>query len=265
MKELRVQIARAATGDQEAVHATRIAIRRWFSTVKAFEDYFNDAPESQLHRVLKNVMDASSSVRDCDVAAELLARLEAGPEILSKVARRRAKRARRLSKVLQEAAAGEFASSGNPGAAAKPGANPGGEPLVHHAQEVLKSAFKDFLKRGEREVHERDSRRLHKFRIQAKELRYTLELFSSAGTGFDEWREPVRKLQSLLGDAHDCDAIREMVAKWPESKAVNARLKRRREAKLRQFRSLWRERFSRASLPAPKPPMRQSLQHRQTA
>jgi CHAD domain-containing protein len=263
LEELRGQIARAAaTGEEEAVHRTRVAARRWFAAVEAFDGCFDAAAESELRRTLKKIMRASSGVRDCDVAEKLLVRLQADPGMLSKLAARRAKRSRRLAEVLQEAVAvGEAATGGGALASQLRGVSKlrsgsGTEPLPHTARRVLTSAFKDYLKRGERAARERNARRLHKFRIHAKALRYMLELFAGTDTGFDIWIEPVRQVQSLLGDAHDCEALRDMIADWPGRKAVSARLKRRRDAKQRQFRRLWQERFARATLPRPTPPKR---------
>jgi len=260
LEELRVQIARAAaTAEEEAVHRTRVATRRWFAAAEAFDGYFDAAAERELRRTLKKIMRASSGVRDCDVAEKLLVRLQADPGMLSKLAARRAKRSQRLAEVLQAAVAeGQPASGGDAltqqlCGVSKLRSGAGTEPLPPTARRVLTSAFKDFLKRGERAARERDARRLHKFRIHAKELRYMLELFSGTGSGFDIWIEPVRQVQSLLGDAHDCEALREMIAEWPGRKAVSARLKRRRDAKQRQFRRLWQERFARATLPRPAP------------
>jgi CHAD domain-containing protein len=265
LEELRVQIARAAaTGEEEAVHRTRVATRRWFAAAAAFDGYFDAVAEHAFRRTLKKIMQASSGVRDCDVAEKLLVRLQAEPGMLSKLAARRAKRSKRLAEVLQAAVTGGGAApkgdAGSGGDALtgqlcgvsklRPGA--GAEPLPHTARSVLSAAFKDFLKRGERASEDRDARRLHKFRIHAKELRYTLELFSGTGTGFDVWIEPVRQVQSLLGDAHDCEAVRDMIDGSPGWKAVSARLKRRRDAKQRQFRRLWQERFARASIPHPR-------------
>ena len=51
-----------------------------------------------------------------------------------------------------------------------------------------------------------DSRRHHAMRIAAKRLRYTLEIARPVYAGqLDDAFEATRKLQSLLGDVHDCD------------------------------------------------------------
>jgi len=54
---------------------------------------------------------------------------------------------------------------------------------------------------------------LHDMRIAAKRLRYVLELFApSFGPYAAEAAKKVKKLQDLLGEIHDCDATRPLVA-----------------------------------------------------
>jgi CHAD domain-containing protein len=252
--DLRAHMARAiATGEEESVHETRLAIRRWFAAAAALEDCFDLHEENKVHRTLKKIMETSSSVRDCDVAGKLLQKLQADADMVEQLSRRRMKLARRLTEVLHQASAdGIHTRLGRlvrirPRAAAKP--------VEDVARRVLEKTFQDFRKRGALVARPGTAvKKLHRFRIDAKELRYMLELFAGSGAGFDVWIEPVRQVQSLLGDAHDCEAVREMIAAWPGRRAVNGRLKKRRDEKLRQFRRLWQERFARPSPLPPAPP-----------
>ena len=51
-----------------------------------------------------------------------------------------------------------------------------------------------------------DRERHHSMRIAAKRLRYTLEILRPMCPGrLDESVETIKKLQTLLGDIHDCD------------------------------------------------------------
>jgi CHAD domain-containing protein len=272
--DLRTHMARAiATGEEEAVHQTRLAIRRWFAAEAALRDFFDVHEEAKVHRTLKKIMRATSSVRDCDVTGKLLQKLEADADLLKRLSQRRAKLARRLTKVLREAAVGGIQT--HLGRAVKIRAGAGSKPVTETARGVLGEAIEKLRERGAAVVRPGTAAKtLHHFRIRAKKLRYTLELFSGelfsgelfsgAGEGyalqaqngqasvcFEAWIEPVRQVQSLLGDVHGCEAAREMIADWPGRREVNARLKKRREEKLRQFRRLWSERFATASLPPP--------------
>ncbi len=275
--DVRAHMARAiATGEEESVHETRLAIRRWFAAEAALKDFFDVHEEAKMHRTLKKIMRATSSVRDCDVTGKLLQKLEADADLLKRLAERRAKLARRLTKLLREAAADGIQA--HLGRAVKIRAGAGIKPVTETARHVLADALEKLRKRGAAVVRPGTAAKaLHHFRIRAKKLRYTLELFSGelfsgesfsedgegyafpaqngrAPARFEAWIEPVRQVQSLLGDVHDCEAVREMIADWPGRREVNARLKKRRDEKLRQFRRLWSERFATASPPSPAPP-----------
>jgi CHAD domain-containing protein len=54
--------------------------------------------------------------------------------------------------------------------------------------------------------HPEDASRHHAMRIAAKRLRYTMEIAKPVYAGhLEKYIEPMRKVQSLLGDIHDCD------------------------------------------------------------
>ena len=79
-----------------------------------------------------------------------------------------------------------------------------------HAREVARSAIRrrlselltydSFVKQEDRVAE------LHQMRIRAKRLRYTMEMFDALYDGkLDRFIKLVKKLQTLLGDIHDCD------------------------------------------------------------
>jgi CHAD domain-containing protein len=252
--ELRTHLAQAvSTGKAESIHQTRLAIRRWFAAAAALNDCFDLQEENKVHRALKKIMQASNGVRDCDVAEKLLQKLQADPGMVEQLSHRRVKLALRLTEVLRQASADGIHTRLGRLVRIRP--DTGTKPVGDVARRVLEKTLQDFRKRGSVVARPGTAvKKLHRFRIFAKELRYMLELFSSSGAGFDAWIEPVRQVQSLLGDAHDCEAVREMIADWPGRRAVNEPLKKRRDEKLRQFRRLWAEHFARASPLSPAPP-----------
>jgi CHAD domain-containing protein len=77
----------------------------------------------------------------------------------------------------------------------------------------------------------------HSMRIAAKRLRYVLEIFAPC---LCEEAESVssaaKRLQSVLGDLHDCDL---MLAKVEQLGSVEAVLRRRRERLFHDFVELW--------------------------
>lgn len=85
----------------------------------------------------------------------------------------------------------------------------------------------------------------HDMRIAAKRLRYALELFAPClGERAEVARQAAKRLQSVLGDLHDCDL---MLAKVEGIGSVEAMLGERRERLFREFVELWQAEASRGS------------------
>jgi CHAD domain-containing protein len=77
----------------------------------------------------------------------------------------------------------------------------------------------------------------HDMRIAAKRLRYVLEIFSSClGEEAEEARRAAKRLQSVLGDLHDCDL---MLPKVEQIESVARQLRERRERLFQEFVELW--------------------------
>ncbi len=77
----------------------------------------------------------------------------------------------------------------------------------------------------------------HDARIAAKRLRYALEIVGPCiGERANEARRAARRLQSVLGDLHDCDL---MLAEAEAVPSLAAALRARRERLQRQFVELW--------------------------
>ncbi len=76
-------------------------------------------------------------------------------------------------------------------------------------------------------------------RIAAKRLRYVLEIVSPCfGPEAGAARETAKRLQSVLGDIHDCDVM--LPRAWG-IESMRARLRQRRERLFGEFTKLWRE------------------------
>lgn len=85
----------------------------------------------------------------------------------------------------------------------------------------------------------------HDMRIAAKRLRYTLELFGLClGDEAKEARRAAKRLQSVLGDLHDCDL---MLIRVEGMGSVETILRLRRERLFREFVSLWQAQASRGT------------------
>ncbi len=77
----------------------------------------------------------------------------------------------------------------------------------------------------------------HDLRIAAKRLRYVLEIFASCLDGEAKAaRDAAKRLQSVLGDLHDCDL---MLSKVEHIGSVEAVLRQRRERLFHDFVEVW--------------------------
>lgn len=79
----------------------------------------------------------------------------------------------------------------------------------------------------------------HDLRLAAKRLRYVLELTGPClGPEADVARRLAKRLQGVLGDLHDCEAMLPSAAGIPSLETL---LRTRRELLLKEFAELWRE------------------------
>ena len=82
---------------------------------------------------------------------------------------------------------------------------------------------------------------MHRFRLMAKRVRYTLEAFDPVyGTATAEIMESLKGLQEKLGNINDCAATLVMVARDRGASAAVSRLVREREL---EFRTYWKRHF----------------------
>ena len=85
----------------------------------------------------------------------------------------------------------------------------------------------------------------HDMRIAAKRLRYVLEIFAPClGEKAEAARHAARRLQSVLGDLHDCDL---MLPKAAGIESLASALKARRERLFREFVELWQAEVSKGT------------------
>lgn len=83
---------------------------------------------------------------------------------------------------------------------------------------------------------------LHKFRLQTKRFRYTLELFQPCyGPGLEERLKLLRNIQDLLGEINDCAATQRLLGAQPVG--VSKFLERRMVLQARELRRRWQQAF----------------------
>lgn len=85
----------------------------------------------------------------------------------------------------------------------------------------------------------------HNMRIAAKRLRYVLEIVGPCiGEEAKVARDAVKRLQSVLGDLHDCDL---MLPKVEQIDSAAALLRERRERLFHEFVELWQAEASKGT------------------
>ncbi|HXE64847.1 MAG TPA: CHAD domain-containing protein [Bryobacteraceae bacterium] len=114
------------------------------------------------------------------------------------------------------------------------------------ARHVLYKMTKKFFRGGNRAAEESASpRELHKFRIIAKQFRYTLELFLPiCGRRATMRLDQIKAIQANLGDVNDCETVRLMLADWGGSRRLERSLKKKEQKNTEAFRQQWTDAFA---------------------
>jgi CHAD domain-containing protein len=82
----------------------------------------------------------------------------------------------------------------------------GGPSFAEAGRQIITRSWDELCSRGPDIYRPLKSKRLHRLRIRAKRLRYALELFAACqGESLRELAHELARLQTALGDLHDCD------------------------------------------------------------
>jgi CHAD domain-containing protein len=202
--------------DPEGVHSMRVASRRLRSALKDFMPYLRKRGLTSILKQMKNFADALGEVRDQDVAIPALQKIgaqapaEVGSALKESIETRedlRDKARKELKSILTKGQLKQFKSDFI-----------GGIDKVIVAQEpeqitflkmskaIILERLKELEKLSDGLFRPFDVETLHDVRIAAKRLRYALELFQQCfGHSITTYARRVARLQSALGDVHDCD------------------------------------------------------------
>jgi CHAD domain-containing protein len=213
--------------EMEGVHDMRVASRRLRSLVRDFSPYFRNRKLRRSMIALKNIADALGAVRDQDVAllalekltAEAPVEVAAGIEHFAGERRLKQERARsRLEEALTQTALDrlqkEFNVALERGLKVSRNRRSKGDEQQAAENMSFRQAGRERLLAEVQELQDLSvslyrplkTKPLHQMRLAAKRLRYALELFAPC------WSEPlapfakeIAKLQTTLGELHDCD------------------------------------------------------------
>jgi CHAD domain-containing protein len=218
------------SADADAVHDLRVAIRRFDQALLLFEPLLESKDVRKTRRKLKRVMGLAGNVRNCDIAAQLLAgRLNGTQPYLDE---QRSDESRSLVAGLRSWIAGDYSSTLRNRLRIEPGS------LAFD----LNRMKKNYMRFGGKAAKSESPAALHRFRIAAKHYRYTLEILASLiGRVAEAEMKAIRTVQSRLGNVNDCETVRVMAADWPGSGKIDKFLKKRERQQMQKFRQEWKQ------------------------
>jgi CHAD domain-containing protein len=217
--------------DPEGVHSMRVASRRLRSALRDFMPYLRKRPLASVLKQLRNIADALGEVRDQDVAIDALedmaahapADLSSGLKPFIDSRKKVRDQAREELQVILEASEltqleSEFIGGVDDATATRPGS-----PAISFltmSQEIILDRLKEFEALSNGLLNPFEIETLHDMRIAAKRLRYAIELFQQCwGRSMSGYAKRIARIQTALGDLHDCDVWIEGLGKH----IINAR------------------------------------------
>lgn len=217
--------------DPEGVHSMRVASRRLRSALRDFMPYLRKRPLASALKQLRHLADALGEVRDQDVAIAALEKMAAqAPGDLSsglkpfietkKHVRDQAREELMATLVASELTQleSEFTIGVEEAAATR-----AGSPAITYltmSQQIILDRLKEFEALSNGLLNPFEIETLHDMRIAAKRLRYAIELFQQCwGRSLSGYAKRIARIQTALGDLHDCDVWIESLGKH----IINAR------------------------------------------
>lgn len=118
-------------------------------------------------------------------------------------------------------------------------------PLEPNAARIVQTRLDELRDLAELALAPDAEQAQHDARIAAKRLRYVLEIVGfCVGEPAEPARRAAKKLQSVLGDLHDCDLMLPRVEHIP---SLAGALRKRRERFFRAFVELWQAEASKGT------------------
>jgi CHAD domain-containing protein len=223
--------------DPEAIHDLRVSIRRVVQAFKTFRELLDPSPVKKLRRRLHEVMDLCAAVRNCDVGLVLLEQV--GITTGASVSRLKEMRGDAGKKLHRRLRAERRKHHVAPESRSHPKQK---DWILAQSLEVNLSRFlpglaEEFFASGTAALSAHASyQKLHRFRLQAKRFRYTLELFEGFyGTEMPQGAEILKGLQDRLGAINDCATTVAILERDRRAIAAVGKLLRQRKAVLQTY------------------------------
>ncbi len=202
----------------DGVHDMRVAIRRLRSVIRDFAEIADKSPLRGVRKELKALADALGSVRDADVEIKALDALSKNTNddavregisgILERYRERRGSAFEKLQPRLTDDSVAALRSKFE--AALESSLRQrdlfGAGSITDAGREIITNRLDDFISLADALYDPLATKPLHELRIAGKHLRYALELFAEVrGDILSPFAIEISKMQSFLGDVHDCD------------------------------------------------------------
>jgi CHAD domain-containing protein len=230
--------------DAERIHDLRVAIRRYTQGLRVFKDLLDGGHVRKIRRRLRRIMETCGTIRNCDIAVEVLKASGASGRLAFEhhLAKARSKAASELGKLLSGGK--KKTRQWKDWLQAKPGP---ARTIASSARRSLRPLTKKFLEAGTAAANPGTTPvEMHQFRLMAKRLRYTLEIFGpEAGSDWKRRIAQVRELQEHLGAINDCVTTRDLIAEYggnkPSIRPAKTALERLLNQRVEIFRKYWNE------------------------
>ncbi|MBK9155836.1 MAG: CHAD domain-containing protein [Chloracidobacterium sp.] len=226
----------------EGVHDIRVAIRRLRSLIRDFAGVAGNKTVAKFSAGLKEVAGRLSVVRDLDVLIEAIKKAssdapeEAAAGISELIGHYRGRRLRALqsaSAYLDDDAIDDLKKqleAACRAAVRQPGLFDSPD-VRREARITITENLDEFRSKSGALLRPTAAKKLHKLRIAAKRLRYSLELHSPHFEGrLDDAASEVKQMQGHLGDLHDCDVWIDELRTHLERKPAKGTAERRAAA-----------------------------------
>jgi CHAD domain-containing protein len=191
-------------GEAENIHELRVAIRRFTQALRVFRDLLDPSHVRKMRRGLHKIMDRCGDIRNCDIAKETIdaAGAPASAALERHLRKTRSRAEGDLEDLLSHSRISKIKDWDD---WLKTKAGPG-QTIAGSARKTLVPLTRQFFKAAEAAGQPRSTvDEMHRFRLLAKRLRYSLEIFGpAAGRGWQRRVDEIRALQERLGAVNDC-------------------------------------------------------------
>ena len=223
--------------DPEAIHDLRVSIRRVVQAFKIFRELLDPAAVKHLRKRLHKSMDFCAAVRNCDVALTLLEQTGVSAVTpVSRLKRTRGEAAEKLHRHLKKERAKRHSA---PDVRPHPKARDWklDQNLEANLRRVLPALAEEFFDSGRAAISAHANyQTLHRFRLQTKRFRYTLELFERFyGSDMPQGAEILKEFQDRLGAINDCAATIDLLKRDRLAVAAVRKLLRQRKTVLEKY------------------------------